>query len=788
MSPLLGDLLISALLVSVPGQPVLLRDATQEADFSRLPHFVSSDPAWDAFVNEYFIRHLSVDERGVYWQTHIAPGVVDHMWTIESDAWFLPWVDRGAMGLERQKGSPNDPILTALASIPVDRHGYAFGSVPIPEPPDSLGGYRPLFGWPWPKYNWNRTTDRPTGWEFNDPADGARDSWTATDLKLEPGYVGHCLRGRLTGPSPTLTSPAFDTEAFQVPIVELDVFYGGLAGRDPFEVVRGLRLYWSSDDSPEFSAERSVGAEFSVLPPDDYPWCYRPPFVTAEPARFSVYFPMFLHPDWGREGRRIRQLRVALAGPGCEGLTVDLNYLRATYDVRLSTSNANLIRATAAFALWSGDLEPVAELMPSLRRAMLFLLEHLRGRKEAVPCFAWVPGHDGLGGPEPGHGLIGSYWDLLPAGRFDLESSLLFREALLAMAELEDACARRGIAVPGVTVVGPDDRSTLAYHETPESLRALAERSRRRIERLFWVPKTGRFCRNVDAYGGKHDYGFLHSNVWALALGVGTPEQRASILSWLDGRAIEGDTSTGEDIYRWRFAPRTSTRRNETYYFWPWLEGMKEHAAIHEFGNQMQDGGAVPWTSLFELIARAQSGDPEQVDRAFARTLAIRDWFTDVKAAGGEATEFYRAYYNEHPERGRQQGGGPPGGLGLDREFLSDSALGTAFVPLAFLGLSAAEDGVLSVSPAVPSVLDWLATENVCYHGNHVRVEAGHNYVSLEGSRLPKAEGLTLRVRFRQAAPQAAAWVGGRPVRFTREADGGMVVETPLAAVRVEVR
>ncbi len=474
--------------------------------------------------------------------------------------------------------------------------------------------------------------------------------------------MGHCLRGRLTGPSPTLTSPAFDTEAFQVPIVELDVFYGGLAGRNPFEVVRGLRLYWSSDDSPEFSAERSVGAEFSVLPPDDYPWCYRPPFVTAEPARFSVYFPMFLHPDWGREGRRIRQLRVALAGPGCAGLTVDLNYLRATYDVRLSTSNANLIRATAAFALWSGDLEPVAELMPSLRRAMLFLLEHLRGRKEAVPCFAWVPGHDGLGGPEPGHGLIGRYWDLLPAGRFDLESSLLFREALLAMAELEDACARRGIAVPGVTVVGPDDRSTLAYHETPESLRALAERSRRRIERLFWVPKTGRFCRNVDAYGGKHDYGFLHSNVWALALGVGTPEQRASILSWLDGRAIEGDTSTGEDIYRWRFAPRTSTRRNETYYFWPWLEGMKEHAAIHEFGNQMQDGGAVPWTSLFELIARAQSGDPEQVDRAFARTLAIRDWFTDVKAAGGEATEFYRAYYNEHPERGRQQGGGPPGG------------------------------------------------------------------------------------------------------------------------------
>jgi hypothetical protein len=771
------------------GPPYLLRGASPTADFSRLPRFSSSDPAWDAFTNEYFMRHLSVDARGVYWGLHILPGAVDHLWTIESDAWFLPWVDRGAMGLERQKGSDNDVIRTTLARLPVDKHGYAFGSLPYPEPLEMIGGYRPLFGWPWPKYNRNSLPGGPTGWDFNDLADGGRDRWSCADMDLQQGYPDFCLKGQATGSTPTLTSPPFDMDVFQVPIVELDISYGALAGRDPLAVVRGLRLEWTTDDAPEFSAANAVGPDFSVLPPDQYPACYGPPYSAPEPARFALYFPMFLHPGWGREDRRVRQMRLVTTGPGNEGVQVALNYLRATYDVRLSTSNANLIRCVGAFALWSGDWDYVRDMMPNLRRAMLFLLEHLRGRQEAVPCFDWIVGHDGLGGPEIGHGLIGSYWDLLPAGRYDLESSLLFREALLSLAALEEGCARRGIAVPEVSVLGPDNATAIAYRETPEALRALAERSRERMQELFWVPETGRFCRNVDVTGVQQDYGFLHFNVLALALGVGTPAQRESILSWLDGRVVAGDTSTGEDIYHWRFAPRTSTRRNEDYYFWPWVEGMKEPGPYHSWGNQMQDGGAVPWTSFFELVTRAQAGEQQQVDRAFARTWTISQWFADVKAAGGDGQQFYRAYYNGHPERGLQQGGGPPGGLGLDNEFLSDASLGTAFVPFAFLGLSATEDGVLSVAPAVPSALEWLAAENVCYRGNYLRIKAGGGYVSLEGSRLPNAEGLSLDVHFRAATPGQEVLVDDQPITGARPApEGGLVVRLPLRACRVALR
>ncbi|MFM1904016.1 MAG: hypothetical protein RLZZ440_1916, partial [Planctomycetota bacterium] len=51
-------------------------------------------------------------------------------------------------------------------------------------------------------------------------------------------------------------------------------------------------------------------------------------------------------------------------------------------------------------------------------------------------------------------------------------------------------------------------------------------------------------------------------------------------------------------------------------------------------------------------------------DDAWRRLAAITEWFASVQAAGG-----YRAYYAV-PGRGSLQGGGTPGGLGCDMEFL----------------------------------------------------------------------------------------------------------------------
>jgi len=276
-------------------------------------------------------------------------------------------------------------------------------------------------------------------------------------------------------------------------------------------------------------------------------------------------------------------------------------------------------------------------------------------------------------------------------------------------------------------------------------------------------------------------------------LGIGTKSQRDSVLSWLDGRVVPGDTATGADIYKWRFGPRTTTKRNEDYFCWPWAHDLVlnkggPYAKLFEWGNQMQDGGGVPFTSLFELMARAQSGEQAQIDRAFERTLEIRKWYEDVKAAGGKGKEFYRAYYDGRPERGLQQGGGPPGGLGLDREFLSDASLGTLFLLYAFLGVDAREDGVISVAPAIPTRLGKVGVRNVYYRGNYLTVEAGKDYVSFEGSKIENATGLKVRVTFRNAPKGARVFVDGKPLSSVRGTRDGLVAVMDLQPVRMEVR
>lgn len=785
---LLAIILLNMRVANAMNSVAQIKNIQEKADFERLPVFYTSDSKYDEFVNEYFIRHLSADERGVHWVAHPVPGVTDHLWVVEWDTLFFNWIDRGALGLGRQQGSKTDMIINTLLHLPVDKYGYTFGSLIYPEPNESLGGARAPFSWPWPKYNWNSTVKKPTGWEFNDPNDGSRNEWTCKDIELEPGYVNYSLAGKITGPNPELLTPEFDVDVYHVPIIELDIAYQTDGRVKADQLVQGLKIYWTTDDSPQFSEDKMVTVDYCDLPPKDYRSSYEH-LLNDSNARHPLYFPMYLHPNWGKEGRHITRLKIVPSGSEATGVKLSFNYIRATYDVRNSTSNSAYISSVHRMYMWSGDTELLKATMPKLRKSMIFMNEHLRGREEGLLNFEWIIGKDGLG-DKVGGGMVGSYWDLLPAGKYDLESSISYYNSLLAMAELEIAAAKHGIEISDVSVIGPDNKTILHYNDSADSLRALAANTKKQIEKRFWNAVTGRFVRNIDIFGNKHDYGFLHHNLLTLAWGIGTKNERDLILSWLDGRVIPGDTSTGKDIYKWRFAPRTSTKANNTHYNWPWVVGRRADpkGAHVQWGNQMQDGGAVPFTSLFEMMARVKTGKQEQIDRAFERTKEVREWFYDVKAAGGEGAEFYRAYYNNHPERGLQQGGGPPGGLGLDREFLSDSCLGTLFLFGAFLGIEAVEDGVLSVSPALPTQLDKIGVKNVFYRGNYLTIESGRSYVSFEGSKISNGKGLKVKVTLSKVPKKFDLLVDGKLTKgYKANKDGSVSVITDLAPVRIEV-
>ena len=279
-----------------------------------------------------------------------------------------------------------------------------------------------------------------------------------------------------------------------------------------------------------------------------------------------------------------------------------------------------------------------------------------------------------------GHGIGGNYWDLLPFGHKDAYATMLAYPALLAMADLEEAV--RGH--PGWHIPACPDPAC-----SPDRLRETAEALRAEAQRIFWNPETRRFAACVDGDGCLHDYGFTFLNLEMIHYGVASHDQAVDILDWIAGdRVVEGDTSTGPDIYHWRFAPRSTTRRNVEWYGWYW-----NGPETIPWGGQVQDGGAVLGFSYHDLMARLRVHGP---DDAWERLAEVADWYGEVVAGGG-----YRAYYADGRDGATLQGGGTAGGLGLDHEFY-ESILVPQVLLYGFLGYRPGHEG-FSIDPRLPA-------------------------------------------------------------------------------------
>jgi len=233
--------------------------------------------------------------------------------------------------------------------------------------------------------------------------------------------------------------------------------------------------------------------------------------------------------------------------------------------------------------------------------------------------------------------------------------------------------------------------------------------------RIFWSDDTGRFVAGPDINGDRHDYGFTFLNTDAIHYDFATPEHARQIMDWLDGRRIvAGDTSTGADIYRFRFGPRSTTRRNVDYYFWGWN---KPESIV--FGGQVQDGGAVLGWSFMDLSSRLKVNG---LDDAWSRLREIAHWFDEVQAGGG-----YREYYKK--QGAALQGDGAAGGLGMDREFF-ESLLVPQIMLRGFLGFAPTADGC-RIEPKLPHAFPSLTIDRISIQGLVLQVTASNDMITV---------------------------------------------------------
>lgn len=398
--------------------------------------------------------------------------------------------------------------------------------------------------------------------------------------------------------------------------------------------------------------------------------------------------PVYRHPRW--KGT-ITGLRIGFDNRSSAAVVI--KSFHTACDTRHPINNLNFIRGLHDTFVWTRDLNLLRQQSPRLRTALHFTMREFDTRNRKCIYTTW-PGHEGRSGVRrkadgkkevlKGEGIGGNYWDLLPFGGEDALATIYYYDALLAMADLEEQIAAHpewGIAT-GADAFDPSD------------LRRHAEEVRRYGATRFWNEETGRFG-TVDLDGVLHDYGWTFLNNEAVYYGFATPSHARSIRDWISGRRIvAGDTSTGPDIYHWRFGPRASTRRNLDYYFWGW-----SNPESIPWGYQVQDGGAVLGFSYHDLMSRLKLDGPED---AWARLQEIVTWFDETQADGG-----YRAYYAKDPARGSMQGGNVAGGLGLDREFF-ESILVPQVMLYGFLGFKPTASG-FAIRPALPK--DWPSLE-----------------------------------------------------------------------------
>lgn len=602
-------------------------------------------------------------------------------------------------------------------------------------------------GWPFPFWNQGRRT---AGWHFSFK-DTVGPGWRPDRLNTPEGWMlSHAQdngvdeegwRLTLTEPNATATTPECRIDPYEAPFLQLRWKGKGLEDAQPY-------VEWATHEQPNFSVERRF--YFNPYSGDVY---------------HHEAIPVYRHPQWKGE---ITRLRIGFGNPR-PGAEVVLQAFFTQYDTRHNINSQNFVRGCATLFWWTRDLNFLRQNLNRMRTAIRYLMTEHQTLTHKVVYTPWV-GHEGRSGirrtPDgkkeiiTGQGIGNNYWDLLPFGYKDVYATIHYYDALRVMARIEREVRQH----PEWNMPG----GVLALD--PDFLLTHAEEVKREGNRLFWNPRTRRYAP-IDADGNMHDYGFTFLNLEAIYYGFATPERARDILRWVSGeRRVEGDTSQGEDIYFWRFAPRATTRRNIDYYFWAWSA-----PESIPFGDQVQDGGAVLGFSYHDLMARLRT---RGADDAWKRLQEILRWFEEVESAGG-----YRKYYNGS-RPGRLQGGGTAGGLGLDMEFF-ESVLVPQVMLYGFLGFQPSADG-FTLQPNLPSGWKELRIDRIRWRDVTLDITATPNTIRIlkEGDteepvalRLPErtwkvtagdASGRRMELHPARRAEDGALLVNWRGVRELR--------------------
>ncbi len=305
------------------------------------------------------------------------------------------------------------------------------------------------------------------------------------------------------------------------------------------------------------------------------------------------------------------------------------------------TNNPALIIASRDYLLTgngtAGFLDSVnskgQKMLDKLRKAMEYMLINLNGESGLMTIYD--PRNDGTV-----RGVSSNYWDSLNFfGYNSAYENVLFYRSVLAMADIENYLGNTSDA---------------------EYYAELAPKIKRLFNETFWDDEAGRYITAINVKGDVLDFGVTFVNFMAASAGLASEEQAKLVYDWVDGkRIVEGDTSTGEDIYNFKVSARSNTVAVETIvedglHYW-WYNGHSFNDVLPghwgEYGNQMQNGGTIFYISHYDVSGRTVVS----ADNAIGRFNSIMDEFHKDQLRRDPRTKFgiYQVSINgEFPESG----------------------------------------------------------------------------------------------------------------------------------------
>ncbi len=305
------------------------------------------------------------------------------------------------------------------------------------------------------------------------------------------------------------------------------------------------------------------------------------------------------------------------------------------------TNNPALIIASRDYLLTgngtAGFLDSVnsrgQKMLDKLRKAMEYMLINLNGESGLMTIYD--PRNDGTV-----RGVSSNYWDSLNFfGYNSAYENVLFYRSVLAMADIENYLGNTSDA---------------------EYYAELAPKIKRVFNETFWDDEAGRYITAINVKGDVLDFGVTFVNFMAASAGLASEEQAKLVYDWVDGkRIVEGDTSTGEDIYNFKVSARSNTVAVETIvedglHYW-WYNGHSFNDVLPghwgEYGNQMQNGGTIFYISHYDVSGRTVVS----ADNAIGRFNSIMDEFHKDQLRRDPRTKFgiYQVSINgEFPESG----------------------------------------------------------------------------------------------------------------------------------------